>query len=127
MPRKQKWEFPDGVVVTRAHVRLWMQTVGQHIPERNWHRYIRDWDVPAKVAQHMRAGTWLATIESQPHHAVYRPRAMRKPGTLARLRSTWPHAANDGSGDLDHSRRAHIKCARPRRPVEADAHFEEAL
>lgn len=97
MPRKQKWEFPDGITVTRAHVRVWMQTVGHRCPQRHWHHYVKAYDVPAKIARELAAGTFTTTI----HHAASltgsRPRQMRKPGTLARLRSSWPQAANDSA------------------------------
>ena len=95
MPRRQKWEFPGGIVVTRAHVRMWMQSVGHRVPERRWHYYIKWCDVPGKIAAELSRGTFESTIERHARDACINVRKARTPGTLARVRASWPVACND--------------------------------
>jgi hypothetical protein len=94
MPRKRDWLI-DGQRVTRADVRRWMQSVGARVTESQWHDYVRNWSVPQKIAAAKAAGTLEAIIADAADRANKpAPRAARKPGTLARLRST-ATAAND--------------------------------
>lgn len=72
-----------------------MQAVAHKIPARSYHWYVKAYDVPGKIARHLADGTFHQVIELEAKRAGVKPRKMRTPGTLARLRSCWPAAAND--------------------------------
>lgn len=94
MPRRTTWHI-GAQVVTRADVRQWMQSVAARIPARSWWAYVREWDVPAKIAREKAAGTFADTVTEAAACAGVRVRAARRPGRIARLRAAWPEAAND--------------------------------
>ena len=93
MPRARRWVV-DGVEVTRADVRRWMQSVGHRIPERSWTRYTEDYQVPAKIARLKVLGIFDQVVAQDAQRAGVKVRAARRPGPVARLRAGWPHAAN---------------------------------
>lgn len=71
-----------------------MQTVGRNISPRRHHFYIREYDVPGKIARHLAAGTFHEFIQAEADRLGLKVRKMREPGTLARLRTSWSTAAN---------------------------------
>lgn len=94
MPRKRTWEV-DGITVTRAHVRLWMQSVAHRVPERQWSKYIAAWAVPHKVARELASGTFLDTVHQAAANAGVKLRKPRSPNRLTRIMKAWPMAANE--------------------------------
>ena len=96
MPRKQKWEV-GGVTVTRSHIRLWMQSVAHRIPPRQWDYYVKNWQVPHKIAGELRRGTFHETVQRAAADAGVKLRKPRSPSTISRLRQSWPSPANDAA------------------------------
>ena len=97
MPRKRDWII-DGVAVSRADVRRWMQSVGHRVPPSYYWDYVRDWDVPGKILAAKRRGVFEAVIGAEAARAGVQVRAARRPGPLARLRGV--PAANCGRWDV---------------------------
>lgn len=89
--------------MTRAHVRQWLQSVAHRVPSRLWGEYVRGWDVPARIARELAAGTFERTVAQAAAAAGVTVRRARRPGTLARLRRDWPQAANQAGGPADDS------------------------
>lgn len=93
MPRKTKWEV-DGVVVTEAHIRYWMQTIGSAIPERAWKNYVKGYNVVGKIARLLKLGTFDQVVADEIERKRLKVRKMRRVNTLVRLRRAWPRASN---------------------------------
>jgi hypothetical protein len=76
-----------------------MQSVAYAVPQRNHAHYIKCWDVVGKIARAKEAGNFEQVISDACSRVgtTYTVRPARKPGTLARLLSQWPNAANDQS------------------------------
>lgn len=94
MPSKRVWVV-DGITVTRADVRQWMQSVGHRVPTRMERDYIARFDVIGKIARHKAAGIFESTIARASADAGLTVRKARSPGKLARIAHAWPEAANE--------------------------------
>lgn len=94
MPRRRQWLI-DGQAVTASDIRRWMQSVGARIPERNLWDYVKQYDVPGKIAAAKARGEFDQVVHQAAQFAGVKVRAARRPGALAQLAGR--PAANDPS------------------------------
>lgn len=98
MPRRRHFQV-EGIEVSRADVRRWMDSVGARCPSAYYWHYIRDYAVVSKIAREKAAGTLEATIAREAQRQGVKVRAARSEGVIPGLRRRWPVAANESDAE----------------------------